>query len=472
VTREEAKQLLALGDEAVDAEGLHRAYLRKVKAHKPDVDPEGFARVREAYELLRRPAPRATPGAVVSMGGPRAGTPPLRSSEPDPAGGGAPPADPFGPFRERLRGSEPEGRAAIAREAVAALPRSVEARRVLLALVDPGDAEALAVLSAGAALEPEPFLDELLWRFPDQIPVTFLEQAARDASSFGRMTLVADAQACQARGAESVATVRSSLEPIRQLNPRGLRLVLRPVFSLHAVGLPAAAGEAFAAVTEKTGRDTFDIAHADHLTAILFSVADELGKLGPEMPVRLRQAAGRAAKSGNFDLLPMAGETALSQLTEFEARHWRARLRRNSPTLAKLFRFDRASQQQVRRQRRILAGFAPLALFVVIGLVRMCSEAGFFDGAPSASTAALSRPSVAASSARAFVSSACDAEPESPVCRELPLLAEDLVNNYGPCERLRDKLALVKTSSLAPLSSPLERAVAATASALELRCPP
>ena len=35
---------------------LRRAYLRKVKGCKPDQDPEGFARLREAYELLVRNA--------------------------------------------------------------------------------------------------------------------------------------------------------------------------------------------------------------------------------------------------------------------------------------------------------------------------------------------------------------------------------------------------------------------------------
>jgi hypothetical protein len=31
---------------------LRRAYLRAVKAHSPERDPEGFQRVRAAYELL------------------------------------------------------------------------------------------------------------------------------------------------------------------------------------------------------------------------------------------------------------------------------------------------------------------------------------------------------------------------------------------------------------------------------------
>jgi hypothetical protein len=36
-----------------DDRGLRRAYLRKVKQHPPERDPEGFARVRAAYEFMR-----------------------------------------------------------------------------------------------------------------------------------------------------------------------------------------------------------------------------------------------------------------------------------------------------------------------------------------------------------------------------------------------------------------------------------
>lgn len=39
---------------ARDAGQLRRAYLRAIKKHKPERDPEGFRRVRDAYELLSR----------------------------------------------------------------------------------------------------------------------------------------------------------------------------------------------------------------------------------------------------------------------------------------------------------------------------------------------------------------------------------------------------------------------------------
>jgi hypothetical protein len=39
---------------ARDAGQLRRAYLRAIKKHKPERDPDGFRRVRDAYELLSR----------------------------------------------------------------------------------------------------------------------------------------------------------------------------------------------------------------------------------------------------------------------------------------------------------------------------------------------------------------------------------------------------------------------------------
>lgn len=51
MTFEEALQELEIGWES-DPQEIRRSYLRKLKTRKPEVDPEGFRRLREAYDLL------------------------------------------------------------------------------------------------------------------------------------------------------------------------------------------------------------------------------------------------------------------------------------------------------------------------------------------------------------------------------------------------------------------------------------
>lgn len=51
MTADEARKLLGV-ELGADKSTVRRAYLRLLKVHKPETDPEGFQRLREAYELL------------------------------------------------------------------------------------------------------------------------------------------------------------------------------------------------------------------------------------------------------------------------------------------------------------------------------------------------------------------------------------------------------------------------------------
>lgn len=51
MTVHDARELLGVSADASRAE-TRRAYLRAIKSAKPDVDPDGFKRIREAYDLL------------------------------------------------------------------------------------------------------------------------------------------------------------------------------------------------------------------------------------------------------------------------------------------------------------------------------------------------------------------------------------------------------------------------------------
>jgi curved DNA-binding protein CbpA len=58
MTPQEAAAILGVAVDG-DEPQVRAAYVRRVVDHPPDVDPDGFERVREAYELLRDPVRRA-----------------------------------------------------------------------------------------------------------------------------------------------------------------------------------------------------------------------------------------------------------------------------------------------------------------------------------------------------------------------------------------------------------------------------
>ncbi len=56
---EEARAALGLDPAEQDPAIIKQAYRRAVAAHPPDLDPDAFRRIRDAYELLRDPWARA-----------------------------------------------------------------------------------------------------------------------------------------------------------------------------------------------------------------------------------------------------------------------------------------------------------------------------------------------------------------------------------------------------------------------------
>jgi len=88
MTIDEALEALGMASHPGQVE-LRRAYLAKIKAHKPELDPVGFTRVRSAYELLRDawlPLPEDEAEVRVA-----ASSPELANVEPAAAAGASPP---------------------------------------------------------------------------------------------------------------------------------------------------------------------------------------------------------------------------------------------------------------------------------------------------------------------------------------------------------------------------------------------
>ena len=55
-----ARAATTLGiDLDADEQAIHAAYVRQIKTHPPDKDPDTFEQVRDAFQLLRDPLARA-----------------------------------------------------------------------------------------------------------------------------------------------------------------------------------------------------------------------------------------------------------------------------------------------------------------------------------------------------------------------------------------------------------------------------
>jgi hypothetical protein len=152
VTFDQAIAELGLEADA-DADTARRAYLRLIKVRKPETDPEGFQRAREAYEVVRggaeltrftrvmREARRSGGKAAVDPQAATAGPtdPPRQGHRPETPSASVTPAaadaafagflriwEAIPPHADRVRRME------VAREAVAALPADPRAHWLLV----------------------------------------------------------------------------------------------------------------------------------------------------------------------------------------------------------------------------------------------------------------------------------------------------------------------------------------------------
>jgi hypothetical protein len=224
---------------------------------------------------------------------------------------------------------------------------------VLASLKGPGvDDEAFRVLSEGAARHPDDFLDDLLWFFAPRVPDATLEAAVAGARP-PRLLLLANAHAERTQPEEAVTRVRDAFERLGReaVPPMLLHLALRVVFSLHLRGLVASADAILGYLKERGGLDALDATRTDHKTAILFAIADELARLGGDLPLQLRQVAARAGKTGELDMVTTEAGMAAQALGESGRAYWRARLRREAPTLSDMFKLPSGRVIAARERR-------------------------------------------------------------------------------------------------------------------------
>lgn len=288
VTATEARAVLELADGQDNAAAVRAAYVRRMGTVTVESDPEVFACLREALEVL----------------------------------GGAP-APP------------PEVTAARARLNEA--PTSAEARRWLLSCLPyHGGPDAFTVLLAGAEGQPDEFVDELLLNFPERAPAGLLKRAESGAGQ-GRWLLISDAHAAQARPSEALAAYRQALAA--SASP-SLRLAIRPVLSLHARAQVEPAREMFALLKRRSGEPFSHPGARDGALTRSLRIVEELDRLDQELPLDLRLIAARAAKSGSYQNGPTEAFAATQRWPAREVKRVALWLRKDAPTLAGLVQID------------------------------------------------------------------------------------------------------------------------------------
>ncbi len=190
MTVEEAYSALGV-DQGVSATDARRAYMRQVKRHKPEVDPEGFQRARQAYELVKQDIATAEflatyvndddckNAAIVSQESAQtsAGPPTAPSSV------GADVDDPLLSYREQADACETlQQEVPIWRRAVQAHPNEAEAWLMLLQRLiwsgNEADAGQVALEAYGAGHES--FGEQLLQLKIRSAPAELLERARKE----------------------------------------------------------------------------------------------------------------------------------------------------------------------------------------------------------------------------------------------------------------------------------------------------
>jgi hypothetical protein len=291
----------ALAELGLDPPGPHdeatirRAYLKGVKVRKPETDPEGFRRLREAYELLRvfgpglaYPAATSAPGApVVPVGHePRATPPDDPAPEQDASelSGDRGAGDPVTPYLDRLDALPAQpwpDRLAVAREAFAALPHHPRVEELLNDILEASQARADQVVEVLVPLlnQGDPASRWLmLSRYQKHVPPDELARLRREGTPGERLAAAA-AYLEQERADDAVATMEELLAS-DEGREGGLLLqyqALRFTLALHRRALVPQASRAFAAARAYMGTiGGPQLGEAAAATASLYLLCSEL----------------------------------------------------------------------------------------------------------------------------------------------------------------------------------------------------
>jgi hypothetical protein len=302
MTPRDALEILGLAEHG-SADTIRRAYLRKLRAHKPERDPEGFRRVREAFELLSGGVFRVSEPAIAPEE-PRAPT------ETTPAA----PSDPMNELAQKLVVLDPldyDGRLAIARQMVELDPANAEARWQLCDAFAAAGRETEhreALLDATRLEDGGPFVDELLEWYPGSLPDEHVARALADANAERLMKVASDLMRA-GRTADAATLAERSLElaetrPDQEVPwPYSVHRLILTLYEQREPDRARALEGRYEKLVRQTGSGTRILTPHDALTATLLGELARIPTQGtaaapPELLARIASAVG----SGDLEL--------------------------------------------------------------------------------------------------------------------------------------------------------------------------
>jgi len=396
VTLDDAWRELGL-EPGADAEAVRRAYLRLIKTRKPEQDPAGFQRAREAYEMARAggefealAAESARRRAAHVRPAPADGAPADRAAgEPEVSEAEKMADIMFDGFSSAWASVPPSAdqrhRLEIAREAVEVLPKDPRAHWLLattLSRLGPEIALAAALRTGWQAGWPE-FLEALLLRLPDQ--ATREEIDAAFASDRVSLRLAGAAVAARWDGPRAAKLVVDLCKEATEGTPdangdrvRDLPIgrMLDVVLALHAAGALDAADEAQSAVRDCLHDTGLELALVQGPLGGVWTLAEEISGLPSNFPSPLRAALARATRAG--DLMVAFGDiVAIIDRDRGLTRRWVDHLSSSGAqqNVVGILRTAVEHQAAIVRTRRGFS-FSQLSWLLIpmmIGLVGFCS---------------------------------------------------------------------------------------------------
>lgn len=355
MTFEEAIELLGItGDE--DPKAVRRTYLRLLKKHPPERDPEGFKRLREAYESVKDRGPTFVQVAAKAPAEP-----------PQPP---APADDPVESLRSALHESgDPEQHLEDAMELARTHTDREDAHELLVDMLEWNDAQGAQIVQAlrnGASAGHRSMMERLALGHPETLSEEELEAHA------------AAAVAGDEPG-EALVFARSWAERGRRDRAYELSMQALDASLARATGLPSQHEITAVAYTLYAQGD---VQSASRLVLHWHTLARQAGALAPgavwttqaaelalllelaelnnELPSEFQQAVAAALANGD----PEEADLFIAGLSRWERRRIRKLLKRAAPALLESYASALAGSESVER-----GGTSTWPVFLVVMLL-------------------------------------------------------------------------------------------------------